>query len=60
MGVFISRPTLLRSEYVASDGWTSNDTYDLELEIFAELREKRLEDLIEEERSKFEAQTKIG
>ncbi|CZS93857.1 probable FMP29 Found in Mitochondrial Proteome [Rhynchosporium graminicola] len=44
--------------FVSRDGWTSNETYDQALEMFAQLREEGLKTLTGEERVKFEAQTR--
>jgi hypothetical protein len=44
--------------FVSRDGWTSNETYDQALEMFAELREEGLKKLIGKERVDFEAQTR--
>ncbi|ETI26769.1 hypothetical protein G647_10214 [Cladophialophora carrionii CBS 160.54] len=43
---------------VHRDGWTSNETYDQALELFAELREQGLQNLSGEERRAFEQQTR--
>ncbi|MCJ1357536.1 MAG: Phosphotransferase enzyme [Icmadophila ericetorum] len=43
---------------VSRDGWTSNETYDQALEMFAELREEGLKKLTGKERVDFEAQTR--
>ncbi|TVY26231.1 Altered inheritance of mitochondria protein, mitochondrial [Lachnellula hyalina] len=43
---------------VGRDGWTSNETYDQALEMFAELREEGLKNLTGKERVDFEAQTR--
>ncbi|KAE9365715.1 phosphotransferase enzyme family protein [Stipitochalara longipes BDJ] len=44
--------------FVSRDGWTSNETYDQALEMFAELREEGLKNLTGKERVDFEAQTR--
>ncbi|TVY47711.1 Altered inheritance of mitochondria protein, mitochondrial [Lachnellula occidentalis] len=44
--------------FVSRDGWTSNETYDQALEMFAELREEGLKNLSGRERVDFEAQTR--
>ncbi|KAJ8070008.1 hypothetical protein OCU04_000411 [Sclerotinia nivalis] len=44
--------------FVSRDGWTSNETYDQALEMFAELREEGLKNLTGKERADFEAQTR--
>ncbi|CAD6448374.1 ea77e627-0550-48d3-b66d-8400f355dfdf [Sclerotinia trifoliorum] len=43
---------------VSRDGWTSHETYDQALEIFAELREAGLKNFTGKERADFEAQTR--
>ncbi|KAG9228229.1 kinase-like domain-containing protein [Amylocarpus encephaloides] len=44
--------------FVSRDGWTSNETYDQALEMFADLREEGLNKLTGKERVDFEAQTR--
>ncbi|TVY39560.1 Altered inheritance of mitochondria protein, mitochondrial [Lachnellula subtilissima] len=44
--------------FVSRDGWTSNETYDQALEMFAELREEGLKNFTGKERVDFEAQTR--
>lgn len=44
--------------FVARDGWTSNETYKEALEMFAELREKGLNQMTGEERKDFEERTR--
>ena len=43
---------------VSRDGWTSKETYDQVLELFAELRQEGLKNLTGQERVTFEAQTR--
>ncbi|KAH7370626.1 kinase-like domain-containing protein [Rhexocercosporidium sp. MPI-PUGE-AT-0058] len=44
--------------FVSRDGWTSNETYDQALEMFAELREEGLKNITGKQRVDFEAQTR--
>lgn len=44
--------------FVSREGWTSNETYDQALEMFAELRDEGLQNLTGKERVEFEEQTR--
>jgi len=44
--------------FVSRDGWTSSETYDQAIEMFADLREEGLKTLTGKERAEFEAQTR--
>ncbi|KAI1427543.1 kinase-like domain-containing protein [Xylaria sp. FL1777] len=46
------------SSFVQRDGWTSRETYDDAVELFAQLREEGLRQLEGEERAKFERETR--